>query len=931
MKTIKKILRTRVKRILSLSATIILAFVCYAAFAQGRRGDSERGNNDAGVGISPVSQIPDSLPESLENESSSDFVKRRQEWMDRFFGLTPGVSTTAYAKALIEARAMPVAPLTQNWSFQALSPMWNDWGGLGGNCTIQYPDPQHTFCGSSARIDAIAVDPLAANGDVVYVGTEGGLSKSTNGGLNWSYLSDSLPSQSIRSIAVDPVASNIVYAGTGTNQRFGVGLYRSTNSGSTWTIDLGVSQFSGKTVGKIAIDPATAGSPTTTTLYVSVTQSGTHSIWKSTNSGTTWSPIPIRGPTPNAGTFYDIVIERHAGITTIYAAAPDGLFKSTNGGASWSTSIHPRGTPPCPSAPACLAFVNSTLYIAFRECPGGSPCSSLCTTRTTISKSTNGGSSWTDLSQPCAPNPPNPDLCADLYTFGVNPADSNQIFVGGGGILVYSVNGGTNWEWAHEVHVDNHSIAFCPTNPQRNYLGTDGGIYRADHGDPICTDHPICWYSKNQNLAGSLIYGLSISRDDSIAMGNQDNGTQLYAAPTPNPPWRRTSPGTGDGFKPKIDQNNSNKFYFTKYGCVVSSDWGAPYRTIDGGATSLAVTPPGAFGECSSFFPAMFVSSADSARVIMGFRNVWRSTDSGTSWTRIGGRSCPNPGPTPPDCFAPNGPCHANCGIEPSPTPGTATVVSEAPSNTNVIYAVFDTSRLWVTENANAGIPPGTDATWTNRTNGLPSGIQAVTVNPLNQQVAYAACNSANSGLYRTMNTGASWTPLGFAGIGCWDVAIDPATPSHVFAATGSGVYMSTDAGTTWGLTLGIPAGMAVTSLSFNAATRQLAASTYGRGVYKLDLDDVPPTVSITSPLPNAIVSGSINITATASDNHKVVGVQFKVDDFNIGAEVASPPYVIGWNTTLWTNGQHKLTAVARDPAGNVTTSVTVKVTVSNP
>jgi len=108
MKTIKKILRTRVKRILSLSATIILAFVCYAAFAQGRRGDSERGNNDAGVGISPVSQIPDSLPESLENESSSDFVKRRQEWMDRFFGLTPGVSTTAYAKALIEARAANV-------------------------------------------------------------------------------------------------------------------------------------------------------------------------------------------------------------------------------------------------------------------------------------------------------------------------------------------------------------------------------------------------------------------------------------------------------------------------------------------------------------------------------------------------------------------------------------------------------------------------------------------------------------------------------------------------------------------------------------------------------------------------------------------------------------------------------------------------------
>src|SRR5438445_603233 len=94
--------------------------------------------------------------------------------------------------------------------------------------------------------------------------------------------------------------------------------------------------------------------------------------------------------------------------------------------------------------------------------------------------------------------------------------------------------------------------------------------------------------------------------------------------------------------------------------------------------------------------------------------------------------------------------------------------------------------------------------------------------------------------------------------------------------------------------------------------------------------DTTPPTVSITAPASGATVSGSITVSASASDNVGVAGVQFLVDGANQGAEDTSSPYSISWDTTLVGNGSHTLTAVARDAAGNSTTSSPVAVTVSN-
>ncbi|HEX9368568.1 MAG TPA: Ig-like domain-containing protein [Vicinamibacterales bacterium] len=94
--------------------------------------------------------------------------------------------------------------------------------------------------------------------------------------------------------------------------------------------------------------------------------------------------------------------------------------------------------------------------------------------------------------------------------------------------------------------------------------------------------------------------------------------------------------------------------------------------------------------------------------------------------------------------------------------------------------------------------------------------------------------------------------------------------------------------------------------------------------------DTTPPTVSITAPASGATVSGTTSVTASASDNVGVVGVQFKLDGSNLGAEDTTAPYSVSWNTTTTGDGSHTLTAVARDAAGNVSPVSAVTVTVNN-
>ena len=93
--------------------------------------------------------------------------------------------------------------------------------------------------------------------------------------------------------------------------------------------------------------------------------------------------------------------------------------------------------------------------------------------------------------------------------------------------------------------------------------------------------------------------------------------------------------------------------------------------------------------------------------------------------------------------------------------------------------------------------------------------------------------------------------------------------------------------------------------------------------------DSTPPTITLTSPSNGSSSSGTVTVSANASDNIGVAGVQFIVDGVNLGSEDISAPYSVSWNTATVPNGAHTLTARARDAAGNQTISSPITVNVS--
>src|SRR5439155_7699101 len=93
--------------------------------------------------------------------------------------------------------------------------------------------------------------------------------------------------------------------------------------------------------------------------------------------------------------------------------------------------------------------------------------------------------------------------------------------------------------------------------------------------------------------------------------------------------------------------------------------------------------------------------------------------------------------------------------------------------------------------------------------------------------------------------------------------------------------------------------------------------------------DSTPPTASLTAPADGATVVGTVTISATASDDVGVAGLQFLLDGANLGAEDATSPYSVTWDTATATPGAHTLTAVARDAAGNSAAPAPVTVTVA--
>jgi Glycosyl hydrolase family 9/Bacterial Ig domain/Cellulase N-terminal ig-like domain len=125
--------------------------------------------------------------------------------------------------------------------------------------------------------------------------------------------------------------------------------------------------------------------------------------------------------------------------------------------------------------------------------------------------------------------------------------------------------------------------------------------------------------------------------------------------------------------------------------------------------------------------------------------------------------------------------------------------------------------------------------------------------------------------------------------------------------------------------------GSNIRGMAFSAYNGKVAWDSSGKATGVVPTDNLPPTIALTAPAQNAVLSGASSVvSATASDNIGVIGVQFKLNGANLGNEDMTTPYTTTIDTTALANGSYTLTAIARDAAGNQTTTSPVSISVNN-
>lgn len=658
------------------------------------------------------------------------------------------------------------------------------------------------------RVTDLVVDPVRP--DTVYAGAAtGGVWRSTDAGRTFSRAWPATVTPSIGALAITP--SGTLYAGTGEGNPGGGsvtfpgnGVFRSTDGGTTWA-PAGLA--GSDRIGRLAIDPtnpsrifaAAAGS-----LFV---PGGVRGLYRTTDGGATWRLV-LPGGNGTTGAIDVAIDPRNPG--RVYAAMWDhrrqpqgrtyggvgsGLFRSTDGGTTWtrvggglpaaSTNLGRMGV-------AIARSNTNRLYAIAADTTGNF---------LGFWTSTDAGTTWVRT-------PTSSTLTSSQSTYGwwfgriwVDPAASRHLWVPGVPMLE-STDAGTTWTSTSAVHADQHALAFDPRVAGRVFLGNDGGVYRSTSNGSLSGT-----WTRATSLAVNQFYTVATSRQDltRVSGGAQDNGSLRS--------WGGTafnSIGGGDGTTNLIDPTNQNKVY----SC---SQFGACTRSTDGGTTRSG------FGATVSdrrnwVTPIVFDPGNPSVMYYAGNR-VNRSTNSAASWTAIS-----------PDLS------HGDGGVG-GAVFGTVTTLAVARSDGRVIYAGTDDGRAWVTRN--------TGGTWTEITAGLPTRwLTHIEVDPADANTAYVSVSGYRNGdpgahVFRTTTGGTAWQDIsaGLPDAPVNDLAIDPRNSAILYAATDVGVFARAAGGGWAPVGSGLPlVPVADVDAAASGTTTVLTAATFGLGFYRTSI-----------------------------------------------------------------------------------------------
>jgi photosystem II stability/assembly factor-like uncharacterized protein len=648
--------------------------------------------------------------------------------------------------------------------------------------------------GGSGRIDCIEFHP--GDPDIFYAGAPcGGLWRTTDGGSAWECLTDDLPTLGISDIDLHPQDPNTIFICTGSRdvwwETFSVGILKSEDAGETWTeTGLKYALQQNRAVHELLINP---DNPLT---MVAATGSG---IYRSLNGGDSWTLVL-------GGNFMDLA-QKPGDPSTIYATnfnyynCGAKVYRSINAGASFQ--LMNTGIASLEVNRITLGVTPANPEVVYALC-------SRCSDNSFygLFKSSDHGTTWTET-----PNSGNLNLLGwqpnglDVEGLGwyalslsIDPTNASHVFVGGVNIWESS-DAGDTWvlnaqyygSGAEYVHADHHTLVFNPLDGT-HYSTNDGGIYRY-------TGSPEGWVSISNGLHIMQFYRLGVwKQDESRILGSpQDNGPVLF---TDSVHYELIVAEACDNF---FDYNQPDTCYFGGYGAGIR-------RSKNGGFSSSAITPPGEL--LLSFNPAFIMHPTDPSILFYACKNVHRSNNRGTTWTRLTD--------------------DLSGGIDFS-------CLEVAPSNPDYLYAATY-NQIWRTSDG------GTN--WANIASGLPTGeiITDIVISSADPELVWVTFSGFSPGIkvFRSGNGGQTWqnVSMNLPNMPANCLAFEPGSGNAVYVGTDVGIYYTNDNLTEWIEYSEELPNVIIDELEVHPVSGKILAATYGRGMWENNLAD-PLTVGI--------------------------------------------------------------------------------------